>query len=501
MFENIVVALFPTFTDCTTLINEISKVFDNIILDSEELISRTKKNLKKFTEKLIKRRSYLNDFMRTEETLRFVLDDWINKLCSNDIPIKLKLSRMLDEDLDVPKFRGNPKMDFGKGNTHTGFIEYMFSHSPEYIAQQLTCVDQYLYSFVSVDQLIGQKWNSKKEEVKKIAKGITNFIQRFNQLCNWAVSLILLSPSKEERNRRYNFFVKILEQSFKMNNFMLATWVNSAVNATVVYKILNRGFIDKDPQNEQIIESFNILFDNNSSLYRQKLSECKNMLQPTIPYIGTHLSDLTFAEDGAPDFIKSKNPNEPERVNLVKKYNLYKMIDNVLFFQNHKHTFEASKNFFNYFLQANGFEDKDQKEITNLVIEEKDLTSYLNTFLIFNCKIDNKSKLNAKKLKHYDENTDFTDVSVLDDHSDPNKEQNMKDLEFYDDTIAEINNELLEEFGMENYDDEVFENDDDIIQSKSKSSEGVSDIDLDYESDGFFFFFFSQFYFILFFLI
>ena len=53
-----------------------------------------------------------------------------------------------------------------------------------------------------------------------------------------------------------------------------------------------------EKQQKQLDNTNSFMSDENAKLYRAKLKENYEKNIPTIPYIGQHLTDLTFTEDG-----------------------------------------------------------------------------------------------------------------------------------------------------------------------------------------------------------
>lgn len=100
---------------------------------------------------------------------------------------------------------------------------------------------------------------------------------------------------------------------------------------------------------------------------------------PCIPFLGIYLQDLTFIEDGNPDFLRKSS----NLINFAKRHKTAEVIRELKQFQNFAYNFHAI-NEFQYFIKANLDEIYDVEKLyeRSLKIEPKNDYPSINNLLI-----------------------------------------------------------------------------------------------------------------------
>jgi len=161
------------------------------------------------------------------------------------------------------------------------------------IAEQLTIIEFDLYRDFEVSELLNQNWNRTKS--KHRSPNIVAIIQRATRVSYWMATMLLSQDVKSDRAKRFEKMVDICKCLDKLNNFNSLMGFIAGLNLSGVHRL-------KANKNPEPLKKFEKLLSNdgNYSAYRKRLAQTTG---PCLPYIGVHLTDLTFIEDGNPDDV------------------------------------------------------------------------------------------------------------------------------------------------------------------------------------------------------
>eukprot|EP01127_Copromyxa_protea_P022996 TRINITY_DN8497_c0_g1_i1.p1 TRINITY_DN8497_c0_g1~~TRINITY_DN8497_c0_g1_i1.p1 ORF type:complete len:1147 (+),score=248.08 TRINITY_DN8497_c0_g1_i1:293-3442(+) len=159
------------------------------------------------------------------------------------------------------------------------------------IAEQLTLQEQAFYMNVGLSEYLHLNWS--KEKAKTTSPNLLAYIDRFNSISYWVVTMILKSSVKEVPIT-ISFWIKVLKHLIELNNFNSSMAVYSALNNINVTK-LKRAW-QKVPSTENI-KAFACLLENGFKLYRARLSTIKEEKKPCIPIQSLLLHDLSMIEE------------------------------------------------------------------------------------------------------------------------------------------------------------------------------------------------------------
>ncbi|KAF2070563.1 hypothetical protein CYY_008110 [Polysphondylium violaceum] len=172
---------------------------------------------------------------------------------------------------------------------------------PIEIARQLTLIDSDLFRAINSKELLSLSWQ--KSDKEKRSPNLLKMIYRFNEVSNWVTLTIVKETNIKRRAHHLKRFIRLTEELRKLNNFNSIFVVVSALHSASVNR-LSKTWGEVSKQQLKQFEEFVTLTSPNSSFasYREELH---NANPPCIPYLGVHLSDLTFIEEGNPDKLEN----------------------------------------------------------------------------------------------------------------------------------------------------------------------------------------------------
>jgi hypothetical protein len=199
----------------------------------------------------------------------------------------------------------------------------LFDVDDEEIARQITLMDFEIYSSIKLSELLNQSWN--KPKLRHRSPNVIRMINRFNEMSQWVASSILRQEKIRDRTRIMAKFIRIADYLLKpLNNFNTTMAILAGLNGAAVHR-LKHTREDVPPKITQAYTDMQHALDSNQSYksYRNLISHSN---PPCIPYLGVYLTDLTFIEDGNPDFI---DLNGRKLINFTKRKYIYDVIAKV----------------------------------------------------------------------------------------------------------------------------------------------------------------------------
>jgi len=203
----------------------------------------------------------------------------------------------------------------------------LFVINEEEIARQLTLVDFRIYRAIKPIELLNQAWSKAKYRYR--AKNVLALVARSTALTMWVASVILWQETLRGRVRAYTKMVNIAQHMLQLNNFNSLMAILAGINTSAIYRLK---FTREQIPNatKQTLEELTDLMDPTQSYgnYRQKLHDVD---PPCVPFLGTYLTDITFIEDGNPDWIQGL-------INYRKRELVYSVIREIQQYQQQSYT-------------------------------------------------------------------------------------------------------------------------------------------------------------------
>eukprot|EP01090_Pellita_catalonica_P015814 TRINITY_DN4362_c0_g1_i1.p1 TRINITY_DN4362_c0_g1~~TRINITY_DN4362_c0_g1_i1.p1 ORF type:complete len:588 (-),score=80.76 TRINITY_DN4362_c0_g1_i1:368-2131(-) len=180
------------------------------------------------------------------------------------------------------------------------------------IARQLTLIEFETFSAIKPSELRNQSWNKAKHRHR--APSVLKMISRFNDISGWVASTIMNEAKIRNRSRVMTKFIRIAGCLRKLNNFNSLMAIIAGLNTSAVYRLKwTKAEMPKGVQ--QILLECETLMKSEGSFSNYR-SVLQNADPPCMPYLGVYLTDLTFIDDGNPDYIDGL-------INFTKRRHFY----------------------------------------------------------------------------------------------------------------------------------------------------------------------------------
>eukprot|EP00011_Vannellida_sp_DIVA3-517-6-12_P004440 CAMPEP_0114614398 /NCGR_PEP_ID=MMETSP0168-20121206/5634_1 /TAXON_ID=95228 ORGANISM="Vannella sp., Strain DIVA3 517/6/12" /NCGR_SAMPLE_ID=MMETSP0168 /ASSEMBLY_ACC=CAM_ASM_000044 /LENGTH=863 /DNA_ID=CAMNT_0001825447 /DNA_START=55 /DNA_END=2644 /DNA_ORIENTATION=+ len=181
------------------------------------------------------------------------------------------------------------------------------------LAQQLTVAEHHTFAKITSAELRHKMWSDKDADA--LAPNIHRTIQRFNEISFWVASEIVVLSDLRDRVRTLKKFIHVVERCIFYRNFNGAMSILSGLNNGAVSR-LKRTWKMLPPKYTEMYDKVMQFFSMEKS-YKLYRSILVTKSPPLIPYLGVNLKDLTFMEDGNPDFL-----DDGKRIINFEKYRM-----------------------------------------------------------------------------------------------------------------------------------------------------------------------------------
>merc|ERR1712137_1103284 len=193
----------------------------------------------------------------------------------------------------------------------------VLDYDPKVFAEQLTAFHHQQFRDVPEIELLQQRYSKDK------APGVGVVSAHFNRLGGWILNQVLANASLDERANTLRHLLSVCVHLYQLQNYngtvaIIAAMNNSAIDRLrITWDTLGR-------PTYLVKEAFAALLHDNYSAYRKELKE---ITPPCIPFLGMFLTDLTFLEDGNPNFV------DHDKVNYSKFVKISNTVQQIINFQ------------------------------------------------------------------------------------------------------------------------------------------------------------------------
>ena len=168
----------------------------------------------------------------------------------------------------------------------------------EEVARQITLIEWAMFKQIKPSELLNQAWS--KARLKHRAQNVSALITRSNTFSVWTAWKIVSQEKLKDRKNMIIRFLRIAEHLRAMHNYNALVSIMAGLENAAVHRLKHtREEIPKRYQDLQVEVQRLFNTEGNYRLYRAAL---KTSSPPCIPFLGVYLTDLTFIEDGNPDF-------------------------------------------------------------------------------------------------------------------------------------------------------------------------------------------------------
>ncbi|EGG25247.1 Ras guanine nucleotide exchange factor [Cavenderia fasciculata] len=214
------------------------------------------------------------------------------------------------------------------------FLSIMDAPAKE-IAKSITVVDYSIFICVEPSELMNGVWG--KPQHKDKAMNISKLIARFNEISMNVIQTILNETKLKDRCKVMAKFIKIAKYLHELRNYnsMMAIYAGISHSAVVRLK-WTRKILPKTSQ--KTLQDLERLMENEEN-FKNYRTELKTITTPCIPFFGLILSDLTFIQEGNPDYIGTDDSNWT--LNLTKLKMVYNCIKQIQLYQKNHYLMNA----------------------------------------------------------------------------------------------------------------------------------------------------------------
>lgn len=238
------------------------------------------------------------------------------------------------------------------------------------MARQLTLMDFKLYSSIKPVECLDKAWSRdatlNDDHRTPVARNIQASIDYCNQVTTWVSDEILSQSEVKKRSTLIKYWVNVAERCRIFNNFNTCMAILSAFDNSAVGR-LKRTWEMVGARTNHIVAHIRKLMgaSRNFNQYRALIHSVN---PPCIPFLGIYLQDLTFIEDGNPNFLKTSK----DLINFAKRAKTAEVIREIQQYQTMGYQYRPVEEIQN-FIQDNlhSSRDEDQLYKESLKLEPK----------------------------------------------------------------------------------------------------------------------------------
>jgi len=167
----------------------------------------------------------------------------------------------------------------------------------EEIARQIAIIDYDHFRSIKPSEFLNQAWAKTKLHYR--ARNVLKMISWFNHISKLTAYLILSTEQLRQRVKVVSKLIQIAKFARQYNNFGAVMGIYSGFNNASILRLkITMSHLPRR-STEALAEIEELMTSQGS--YRSYREAMATANPPLIPYMGVHLSDLTFIEEGNPD--------------------------------------------------------------------------------------------------------------------------------------------------------------------------------------------------------
>uniref|UniRef100_A0A6B2L5P8 Ras-GEF domain-containing protein n=1 Tax=Arcella intermedia TaxID=1963864 RepID=A0A6B2L5P8_9EUKA len=231
------------------------------------------------------------------------------------------------------------------------------------IAEQMTLIDFEIYGKICYTELTDLKWSESKEKLHVFARNTISFIKRSNFLALFTATTILLQKKLKDRINVLTRFIGIAKCLADLNNYnsLMGIIVGLGQASISRLKLTWSRVPSKDLEIYKNLQQF-FSPGNAFKLLREKLKAAGTN---ALPYLGCILGDLTFMDEGNPNFIMEENT---KLINFPKHQLINRSITELQQYQKPKFAFHPQEPLYTLLQQLPALTDR---ELFSLCLERE----------------------------------------------------------------------------------------------------------------------------------
>ncbi|CAO3589119.1 unnamed protein product [Absidia cylindrospora] len=230
----------------------------------------------------------------------------------------------------VPQVFDGPLPIMPKNMSHIRLLET----DPLEMARQLSVCDFKLYSGIRPIECLNKAWS--RDTVKggvPVAANVIQSIDYCNRLTSWVTDSILSYDEAKKRVVIIKYWAQVAERCRNMNNYNTCMAIISAFDNSAIGRLKKTWELLGNRTSQALSQIRKLMGANrNFTEYREMVHSVN---PPCIPFLGIYLQDLTFIEDGNPDYLKKSEG----LINFAKRQKCAEVIQEIKQFQSPPYTF------------------------------------------------------------------------------------------------------------------------------------------------------------------
>jgi len=246
---------------------------------------------------------------------------------SQGAPLTRAASAALGETTEIEMITGGlpPELTYSLRRElppDTSTAEQWLAVDATQLARYLTLSDEVLYRAVSHHHLLSYVWKSDQEAANKAP--LHRLTQRFNEVANILASALVSTASLTTRAALFGHFINVGHALSKLGSYNALMALLASLGSAAVHRLKHT----KAKLHPKLIAKWEALaalmsHDGSYRSYRAALSMARRH-PPFIPYLGVHLTDLTFLGDGNKDVLPDG------QINLSKRQQVHTVLTSCL---------------------------------------------------------------------------------------------------------------------------------------------------------------------------
>ncbi|KAF2072720.1 hypothetical protein CYY_005961 [Polysphondylium violaceum] len=227
----------------------------------------------------------------------------------------------------------------------------ILDYQPIEVAHVLTTLCHQSFAAIDKREFLQQRWT--KNKAPNI-QALTEQFNRFSQVC---ITEILKTKNSKHRSTVIAHFISIAYSCFELNNIAGVATIIYGLNSAPISR-LKKSWSKLTKESTQAFEYLDKIVTPLKNYI--SLRHLMTTIQPPcVPFLGIHLKDLTFIEEGNPSIIGGL-------INFYKQRKIYEVIFQISQYQQLAYS-NLSKNpaILDFYLHSNVLDDKQAQKISS----------------------------------------------------------------------------------------------------------------------------------------
>ncbi|KAL7713446.1 Guanine nucleotide exchange factor [Entamoeba marina] len=284
------------------------------------------------------------------EELSAMFEQFVRKYSTQFVGVT-KIKSMVD---NAKQMKSLPVFDCLKITDKTSKALPVQQLSIDYIVGQITLYEFELFVSIKPNEFLGSGW-TKKDKYNR-SKNLCDLLDHFNAVTNWVSSSIISVDDINQRAELISKFIDVAVSMLDHLNFTGFFEFYSGLVSANVSRLTKTWEMVKNV--DQRMKPLRELAEPTKSYaaYRNHIKQ--NITQPSIPFLGVIIQDLTFIDEGNPDSTPDDHVNFEKCRLMAKQLIVIKTLQ-----QKHFPTAKAENTFYDFITTLEAHKNDNEKEL------------------------------------------------------------------------------------------------------------------------------------------